>query len=257
MEYKIDTVIVDDDRASILVLTESLKAFPDVRIVATAGNGEEGWNTVLKHKPELLFLDVELSDTTGLEFLASLDKHIDWAMKVVFYTSYEKYLLPALRLQAFDYLLKPVSDSELSLVMNRFYLSREEVSESRPLPVQPLSTQPVPSVQSILITTITNDKLIVRSENIGYFKYDSERKLWKVVLNSLQHFILKHQTTADTILNYSSDFIQIHKSYIININYLYLISENSCTLLPPFDQVSELKVSKIYKKKLLDKFYDM
>lgn len=255
MENRIDTVIIDDDRASIQVLADRLKAFPEVRLVATAGNGEEGRNTVVRHKPELLFLDVELSDTTGLEFLASIDERIDWEMKVVFYTSYEKYLLPALRLQVFDFLLKPVNDSELSLIMDRFLLAREEShrQSSQPVPPRPLQ----PSAQSILITTITNDKLIVRSENIGYFKYDSERKLWKVVLNSLQHFILKHQTTADTILNYSPDFIQIHKSYIININYLYLISENSCTLLPPFNKVSELKVSKMYKKKLLDKFYDM
>lgn len=255
MENRIDTVIVDDDNLSIRVLAERLKAYPDVHLVATAGNGEEGWNTVMQYKPELLFLDVELSDTSGLEFLSSLDKHIDWNMKVVFYTSYEKYLLPALRLQAFDFLLKPVSDSELSLIMNRFSLSREEAlrSGSQPVPPRPVS-QPA---QSILITTITNDKLIVRPENIGFFKYDSERKLWKVVLNSLQHFILKHQTTADTILNYAPEFIQIHKAYIININYLYLISENSCTLLPPFNKVSELKVSKMYKKKLLDKFYDM
>ena len=255
MEKRIDTVIVDDDNPSIRVLAERLKGYPDVNLVATAGNGEEGWNTVMRYKPELLFLDVELSDTSGLEFLSSLDKHIDWNMKVVFYTSYEKYLLPALRLQAFDFLLKPVSDSELSLIMNRFYLSREEALRSGGQPVQPKPlSQPV---QSILITTITNDKLIVRPENIGFFKYDSERKLWRVVLNSLQHFILKHQTTAETILNYAPEFIQIHKTYIININYLYLISENSCTLLPPFNKVSELKVSKMYKKKLLDRFSDM
>lgn len=255
MENRIDTVIVDDDNPSIRVLADRLKAYPEVRVVATAGNGEEGWNTVLKHKPDLLFLDVELSDTTGLEFLSSLDKHIDWDMKVVFYTSYEKYLLPALRLQAFDYLLKPVSDSELALIMDRFCLLRDE---ARRMVAPPSMPAPAPSpMQSILITTITNDKLIVRAENIGFFKYDSERKLWKVILNNLQHFILKHQTTADTILKYAPEFIQIHKTYIININYLYMISENSCTLLPPFNKVSELRVSKVYKKKLLDRFYDL
>ncbi len=251
----INTLIIDDDNPSVLVLTERLKAFSDVQIVATAHNGEGGRNAVMKYKPDLLFLDIELPDISGLDFLSSLDKNIDWDMKVVFYTSYEKYLLQALRLQAFDFLLKPVNENELSLVMNRFYLHREgkdnllrQNSPSRGMPL---------SVKSVLITTITNDKLIVRPENIGYFKYDSDRKLWKVVLNSLQYFILKHQTTADTILSYAPEFIQIHKSYIININYLYIISENSCTLLPPFNKVSELKISKMYKKKLLDKFYDM
>ena len=93
MEKRIDTVIVDDDNPSIRVLAERLKGYPDVNLVATAGNGEEGWNTVMRYKPELLFLDVELSDTSGLEFLSSLDKHIDWNMKVVFYTSHEVVFL--------------------------------------------------------------------------------------------------------------------------------------------------------------------
>ena len=145
MENRIDTVIVDDDNPSIRLLADRLKAYPDVRVVATAGNGEEGWNTVLRYKPDLLFLDVELSDTSGLEFLSSLDRHIDWDMKVVFYTSYEKYLLPALRLQAFDYLLKPVSDSELSLIMDRYYLLRDE---SRRMVVPPSIPSPSP-MQSI------------------------------------------------------------------------------------------------------------
>lgn len=45
MENRIDTVIVDDDNPSIRLLADRLKAYPDVRVVATAGNGEEGWNT--------------------------------------------------------------------------------------------------------------------------------------------------------------------------------------------------------------------
>lgn len=255
MGTTIDVLIIDDDNPSILVLIDRLKAFPGVRVVATACNGEEGRSAVMKYRPELLFLDIELPDVSGLEFLSSLDKNIDWDMKVVFYTSYEKYLLQALRLQAFDFLLKPVNENELSLIMNRFYLCREEGDSS--VRLSPPSSGLQPSVKAVLITTITNDKLIVRPENIGYFKYDSDRKLWTVVLNSLQYFILKHHTTADTILSYASEFIQIHKSYIININYLYLISENSCTLLHPFNKVSELKISKMYRKKLLDKFYDL
>ena len=102
----INTLIIDDDNPSVLVLTERLKAFSDVQIVATAHNGEGGRNAVMKYKPDLLFLDIELPDISGLDFLSSLDKNIDWDMKVVFYTSYEKYLLQALRLQAFDFLLK-------------------------------------------------------------------------------------------------------------------------------------------------------
>ncbi len=250
----INTVIIDDDAPSIILLQRQLEEYPYVQVVASASSGAEGEHIIMEYKPDLLFLDVELSDASGLELMSVLNHRIDWDMKVVFYTSYEKYLLSALRLRAFDFLLKPFNVEELSLVMNRYFLDREQGGRvAAPTPAPVVS----PAAKSILITTITNDKIIARPENIGYFKYDSERRLWKVVLNSLQHFILKHHTTAETILSYAPEFIQIHKSYIININYLYLISESSCTLLYPFNTVSELKISKVYKKKLLDRFYDM
>lgn len=245
-------IIIDDDKPSVTVLANELEIYKDIRIMATAMNCTEGEHIILKHKPDLLFLDIELSNITGLEFLSSLQNKIDWDMKVVFYTSYDKYILQALRIQAFDVILKPVNKDELSLVMNRFYTNR-----CGTLPNITQDSYHYPATKSMLITTITNDKIVLRPQNIGYFKYDSERKLWEIMLDNSQHFTLKHQTTAEVILNYSSEFIQIHKAYIININYLGIIKENTCAMLYPFNTVTELKISKVYKKKLLDKFYNL
>lgn len=251
MNKIIKVIIIDDDKPSITVLENELKVFQDVQIVARAFNSIEGENAIIKYKPDLLFLDIELPNVSGIEFLSVLSNKLTWNMKVVFYTSYEKYILQALRLQAFDFLLKPVNRNELSLVMNRFYMDGN---------CFPKTTQTIyhnPNTKSILLTTITNDKIVVKPQNIGYFRYNSERKLWEIILDNFQHFILKHHTTAEVILNYSSDFIQIHKTYIININYLGIIQENTCIMLYPLNTITELKISKIYRKKLLDKFYNL
>ena len=168
-----------------------------------------------------------------------------------FYTSYEKYMLQALRMQAFDFLLKPVSKDDLLLAMNRYYLNKKNTK------LPPVLPPHYPIDKPLLITTITNDKVILRPQNIGYFRYNSERKLWEIILDDFRHVILKHNTTAEVILNYGAEFIQIHKTYIININYLSMIQDSTCIMLYPFNTVTELKVSKIYKKKLLDKFYNL
>ena len=102
-------VIVDDDRPSVAVLENGLKDFPDVRVVATAHTCEEARLAILKHRPQLLFLDIELpGGVNGLDFLSELVPSVDWEMRTTFYTSYDKYLLQALRLHAFDFLLKPI-----------------------------------------------------------------------------------------------------------------------------------------------------
>lgn len=244
-------IIIDDDKPSVTVLANELKVYQDVVVVATAFNSHDGEQAILKHKPQLIFLDIELPSINGLEFLATLRSQIDWEMNIIFYTSYEKYMLQALRMQAFDFLLKPVNPNDLLLAMNRYYVNRKNA--------QPSSIPSIhyPTDKPLLITTITNDKIILRPQNIGYFRYNSERKLWEIVLDDFRHVILKHNTTADVILNYGTEFIQIHKTYIININYLSMIQENTCIMLYPFNAVTELKVSKIYRKKLFEKFYNL
>lgn len=244
-------IIIDDDKPSVTVLANELKVYQDVVVVATAFNSHDGEQAILKHKPQLIFLDIELPSINGLEFLAALRSQIDWEMSIIFYTSYEKYMLQALRMQAFDFLLKPVNPNDLLLAMNRYYLNRKN---AQPLPIPPIH---YPTDKPLLITTITNDKIILRPQNIGYFRYNSERKLWEIVLDDFRHVILKHNTTADVILNYGTEFIQIHKTYIININYLSMIQESACIMLYPFNAVTELKVSKIYRKKLFEKFYNL
>lgn len=253
MEQITKVVIIDDDKPSALVLADALKTYQSIEVMSVAFNSHEGEDAILKYRPQLLFLDIELPNINGLDFLTNIRLRINWEMNVIFYTSYEKYMLQALRMQAFDFLLKPINKDELLLVLNRYYLNLKTEKKI----VNTVSPTLYPVDKPILITTITNDKIILRPQNIGYFRYNSERKLWEVVLDDYRNIILKHNTTADTILNYGPEFIQIHKSYIININYLSLIQESNCIMHYPFNNIKELKISKLYKKKLFDKFYDL
>lgn len=252
MEQVTKVVIIDDDKPSVAVLKNELKNYRNIEVVGVAYTSVTGEELILKYKPNLIFLDIELPNISGLEFLTSLRSRINWNMSVIFYTSYEKYILQALRMQAFDFLLKPVSKNELMLVLNRYYLNQKNVQ-----PVSNVNINTYQTDKPILITTITNDKIILRPQNIGYFRYNSSRKLWEVVLDDFRNIILKHNTTAETILNYGHEFIQIHKTFIINLNYLSLIQDNNCIMHYPFNNITELKISKLYKKKLFEKFYDL
>lgn len=248
---KIRVVIIDDDASSVRVLSNALKAFDYIEIVAESCNLLQARDLLMKYKPDLLFLDIEFPDRSGLEFLASMNGEISWTMKTVFYTAYEQYVLQALRLQAFDFIVKPLMSSDLNQLMDRL------VSQLNSSDVNSIPALPDNSERPLMVTSATNDKIVLRVQNIGYFRYNSVRKLWEIVLDNQQCIALKHNTTADTILGYNTDFVQIHKIYIININYLSMIQDNVCIMSAPFNEVTDLKIGRIYRKALLDRFYDL
>lgn len=246
-KYKV--AIVDDDEVSLENLSFELRKDARFSLEGTARNGKQGKKLIAKLQPDLLFLDVEMPDMTGLELLHEMRDNISWNMRVVFYTAYDKYMIQAIREAAFDYLLKPFEEQDLKEILVRF-AQQIEVRQSMSLPVG----MPPHAGQTFIVFTPTNDMRALRSAEIGFFRYCSDRKQWEVMLNNQPPLALRRGITAGQIIQYSPCFVQIHQSYIINIDYLMLIKDNKCVLYPPFDKVAELIVSKKYKKELQDRF---
>ena len=130
-EDKYKVVIVDDERTAIDALRRELGAYQEFEIKGTANNGAKGKKMIMELRPDLLFLDVELPDVLGLNLLSEMRDEVLWDMKVVFYTSYDKYLLQALRESAFDFLLKPFETGR-----NRLFRISERQAAVAGSPVQ-------------------------------------------------------------------------------------------------------------------------
>lgn len=244
-KYKV--VIVDDDQAAVDQLAHLLAQDERFMLMDVAQNSRMAHKVVLKEQPDLLFLDVELPDISGMELLQAIRSSITWNMRVVFYTAYDKYMVQAIRESAFDYLLKPFTEMQLREILERFIKHHA----TNPRTVQALSALPG---KTFIIFTPTNEMLALRPAEIGFFRYCSERKLWEVIPTNQPPLALRRGITAEQITAFSSGFIQIHQSYIINIDYLMLIKDSKCVLYPPFDKVSELQVSKKFKKELQERF---
>ena len=142
-----------------------------------------------------------------------------------------------------------MEEQDLKDILTRF-VKQVEAGQRVSLPVG----SPVHTGQTFIVFTPTNDMRALRPAEIGFFRYCSERKQWEVILNNQPPLTLRRGMTAEQITLYSPCFVQIHQSYIINIDYLMLIRDNKCVLYPPFDKVTELLVSKKYKKELQDRF---
>jgi len=245
--YKV--AIVDDDELSLDNLAFGLQKFGDFHLEGTARNGASGKKLIAKVHPDLLFLDVELPDMRGMDLLDSIHESLTWNMKVVFYTAYDKYMMSAIRQSAFDYLLKPFEEDELELIISRF-MERIELERKVVSFPSALAT----TSQTFMVFTPTNDMRALRPAEIGYFRYCSDRKQWEAILSGQTPLSLKKSTTAEQIVKYAPCFVQIHQSFIINIDYLMIIKDSKCVLYPPFENVAELLVSKKYKKELQDRY---
>ena len=226
-KYKV--VIVDDDEVALKKLSIELRKNPYFSLDGTARNGKQGEKLITKIQPDLLFLDVEMPDMTGLD--------------------YEKYMIHAIRESVFDYLLKSFEGQELKNILTRFMAQME----TEPKKVLPIGAS-LYMGQTFIVFTPTNDMRALRPAEIVFFRYCAERKQWEVILNSKLSVVLRRGMTAEQIIKYSPCFVQIHQSYIINIDYLMIIKDNKCILYPPFDNVTELLLSRKYKKELQDRF---
>lgn len=114
MKYK--ALIIDDERPARLMIKDLAHDYPDlINIAGEASSGQEAIDQIHLIHPELLFLDIQMSDSTGFEVL----KSIDYQPYVIFTTAYEQYALDAFRENSVDYLLKPIEKNRFAHSMEK------------------------------------------------------------------------------------------------------------------------------------------
>lgn len=241
--------IVDDNTEAVKVLKLMLESNYSISVTGTAGDADTAADSIIKTEPDIIFLDIELPTMSGLEFCTLIRNDIKPETKIVFYTGHDKYMLEAIRRQAFDYLLKPPTEQDLSLLMARFYENK--------LASIPHISKAEEHLPIILVVNAMNEHISLNISDIAFFRFNQERKIWEIVCTNNAVFTLRHRTTTNVILNYSPDFVQIHKRYIVNVNKVKMIQESVCILEEPLDNIRELKISKNYRQSFMATFYSM
>jgi two-component system, LytTR family, response regulator len=122
---KIRTLLVDDEALSRRGLELRLRMAADVEIVGHCTNGREALNAIRDHRPDLVFLDIQMPGLSGFDVLAELQPH-ELPM-IVFVTAYDRFAVQAFEARAIDYVLKPVDDARLAATLNHV----RELTEQR------------------------------------------------------------------------------------------------------------------------------
>jgi two-component system LytT family response regulator len=207
-EKKVRTLVVDDEELARQVLRELLGAHPEIEVVAECRNGLEAVKAVSEHKPDLLFLDVQMPKLTGFDVLELIGSETP----VIFVTAYDEYAMKAFDVHAVDYLLKPVGKDRLAAALERV---KTRSREKPPVPAElALAARPAGQFAERLVvkdgtrvTLIPVAKLDFAEAQDDYVALASEGK---------KH--LKQQTIAslEAALN-PQQFVRIHRSYLVNL----------------------------------------
>ena len=206
MYRTVKCIVVDDEPVARDVLESLLSGIEAVELVALCKNSIEAFNAINSKQVDLIFLDINMPEISGLSFARSINPDI----KIIFTTAYREYAVDGFDLQAVDYLLKPISPDRLLKSVNRF-----------------LNLNLTSGEKSISITVPTeNDYMFVRSD----------RKMIKIIFNDLMFIeslgdyvklFLEERTviTRESLSGIEAklpkgNFIRTHRSFIVSNSYI-------------------------------------
>src|SRR5712692_2480423 len=115
---RLKTLIVDDEPVARKVLREELEMLEHVEVIAEADSGAAALDQIARHRPDLVFLDLQMPAMGGLDVVRRL-KHGDYVPVIVIVTAYDQFAIQALEAGAIDYLLKPVGQERLTEAVER------------------------------------------------------------------------------------------------------------------------------------------
>jgi two-component system LytT family response regulator len=223
-------IIIDDESKARILLKAMLERYaPELEVIADCQDLPSGVKAIRKLKPDLIFLDIEMPEYSGLELLDFFEEN-ELQFDVIFTTAYNEYALQAFRFSAIDYLLKPLQPQQLQDAIDRF--KKKSIRESArrlELLKTNMSTEDnlqerrivIPIGQSLKFLRL-KDIILIKGEGAYseiYLK-DGEKLL---ISKNLKHF--------EELLMDVNRFIRTHKSYIINLDEVIEYNKSSGGLI--------------------------
>jgi two-component system LytT family response regulator len=217
-------LIIDDEDLARAVVREHLAAHPDVEVAAECANGFEALKAVAQHQPDLIFLDIQMPKLDGFEVLELLEAE-GKRPAVVFVTAYDQHALRAFEAHAVDYLLKPFSKERFDTALAK---ARAQQAAQPAVPAPAASELAAAARQGKpLERIVVKDGPKVTVVHLDHLDWVQAQDDY-VLLRTEGRNLLKQQTLAslETQLD-SSRFIRIHRSYILNLDRLVRVEQDS------------------------------
>jgi len=228
---KIKCIAIDDEPLAVKKMAGYIQKIPFLELVAECRSAFEAMNFLSKGDIQLMFIDINMPDFSGMEFVKSLTNK----PYIVFTTAYSEYAVEGFQVMAVDYLLKPITFSNFLKAANR--------------------------VKNLIELTDSNNKEVA-STTADHLFVKSEYKLVRIELSDIKYIESQHEYIKLHLINSkpvmtklsmksieeqlpSDRFMRVHRSYMVNLSKIHVIERNRII----FDRKVYIAVSEQYKEK--------
>jgi len=243
MESKIRTVIIEDEHKSLMTLEALLKRYcPEVEVVGSGRNVEEGIKTLVNTKPDLAFLDIAMPDGDAFDLLNRMGK-VDF--EIIFITAYNDHALKAFEFSALHYLLKPIHYADLQQAVQRYLKVRPDRTIQSRLDV--LNHNLGNHFDKITLSGIDGLEIVDIQEII---------RIEAASNYSLVHLVNKDSLVVSKTLSQFEEimkdlhFIRIHNTHLINLRHVKKYQRGQGGMVT-LDDGTQLSVSRTRKSEFL------
>ena len=235
-------IAVDDEPLALKLVETFIGQTPFLKLISSCDNAVEAMGVIREKQPDVVFLDINMPNLTGMELARLLQEQSGSLPKIVFTTAYNHYAIEGYRVNAVDYLLKPFSFEEFLRAANKVLLIAEETSNDHP---------PTNSEDDFIFLKVEYQWVKVSLKDILY-------------IESLKDYVKVHLENSDKALMSlislkaleeklpSSKFMRMNRSFIVSLEKISAISKNSI-----FINKVEITVGEQYKetfKVIVDKW---
>jgi DNA-binding LytR/AlgR family response regulator len=236
-------VIIDDEPLAVDVIESYLQQVGGMEIVAKFTNPLEAITLLNKHKVDLVFLDIEMPNLTGIDLVKTLDN----IPQFIFTTAYPQYALDGFNLNATDYLVKPIPFHRflkaISRAKEKYELEQKSVSN-----VFPAGILPTKPLDNFIFVKSEYEKIKINIDTIKY-------------IQGLKDYIRIYSTTSNkailTLSSFkdimdklpSSQFIRVHRSYVVNIGFIDALQKTKVVI----DSI-KIPIGETYKDEVMKRF---
>ncbi|WP_019991428.1 LytR/AlgR family response regulator transcription factor [Rudanella lutea] len=246
MQQTIRCFIVDDEAPAHVLLEKYIKRVPYLELVGQVYDAVEALFAIEQAKPDLIFLDIEMPEMTGIEFLKALPAHRpDFSRPaVVMVTAYSEYAVQGFEHDVLDYLLKPAPFERFMQAINKFK-ARQGITTSNVL--SPDSSPGLPASEPVIKPIAESESTETAGQKGNFFLVKEDKKLIRVApadilfVESDSDYLTIHLADR-TILTYmtmgkletmlpAEEFLRVNRSYIIRLGAIKEIDGNLITTL--------------------------
>jgi two-component system, LytTR family, response regulator len=225
---KINAILIDDELNSLQNLQQKLAGFcPDINIIAISQKPEEGILLIKQHQPDVVFLDIEMPRMSGFRMLEEVG---EYDFDIIFTTAYNHYSIDAIRISAFDYLVKPIGIEDLQHVVERLHKTRNKQTKEK-IDILKRSLSDNRSQEDKIAISTSEGIEFVPIKNILHI--ESKSNYSKIYLPENKTILVTKilKDFEEMLLPYN--FYRVHNSHLINLNYIkkYIRSEGGHVML--------------------------